>query len=124
MTVLQVVLDWLGQTVNFVEQEDERLRGVAADQFGQLVLILDTGVKLFKGVVELVGNHVGESRLPGSRWSPQDQRDRYVLIDDLAERFAGGQQVLLANHLGQILWPHPVRQRLFEVATGLVTSIG
>lgn len=46
-----------------------------------------------------------------------------MLIDDLAERFAGGQQVLLANHLGQISWPHPVRQRLFEVATGLVTSI-
>ncbi len=60
----QVVLEELGQPVNFIEQEDEALVRVGVNELLQLALILNRRVKFFKGQLEGLRHHVGQGRLP------------------------------------------------------------
>ena len=60
----QVVLEGLGQPVNFIEQEDEALVRVGVNELLQLALILNQRVKFFKGQLEDLRHHVGQGRLP------------------------------------------------------------
>lgn len=60
----QVVLEELGQPVNFIEQEDEALVRVGVNELLQLALILNRRVKFFKGQLKGLRHHVGQGRLP------------------------------------------------------------
>lgn len=60
----QVVLEELGQPVNFIEQEDEALVRVGVNELLQLALILNRCVKFFKGQLKGLRHHVGQGRLP------------------------------------------------------------
>src|SRR5438128_1452754 len=49
--------------------------------------------------VEAVGHEARERRLAGAGWAPQDHRMQAPRFERHAQRLAGAEQVLLADHL-------------------------
>ena len=114
------VLLRLGEPVDLVE-EQHRLAVVevalAAGLVHDLADVLDArgdGRQLDEAAVRGAGDEVGESGLAGSRWTPDDRRERPCraagTLDQAAQRAAGPEHVGLAADLVERPRPHPDRQ--------------
>jgi hypothetical protein len=70
-----------------------------------------------------MGDHLGESRLPGS-WRPiEDERTESIRQEHSTQQFAFAEEVLLADELVDGPWPHARGQRSCLAAV-LIPDVG
>ena len=105
------------EAVHLVEEEDGAatlLAHAGAGALGDLAHVLDPGRDRRQRLERLAGragDEAGDGGLAGAGRSPEDHRREPVGLDEDAQRPAGPEQLLLADHLVERARPQAGRQR-------------
>ena len=117
------------EAVDFVD-EDDGARAVLAGALGiahDLLDFLDAGEhggELDEVGLGDAGNDLGERGFAGAGRAPEDHRGGIVALDLHAQRFAGADQVLLADEFIERARAHAVGERACALGGGIVVRDG
>jgi len=106
------------EAVDLVTEEDRAPPFVLEPLFRRLDDLADPrhafgdGGKRLEVAVGVVGDDARQRGLAGPRRAPEDARGHVAAADQLAERLAGAEQLLLAEELVQVPRTHAGRERL------------